>query len=147
MIKRHKKILELIELHEISTQQELANILIDNGFNVTQATVSRDIKQLNLVKYSNGKKSYYVERPRIFSEEQERYANVFKESVQSVRISGNLLVIKTLSGSANSAAALLDSFEYHEILGSVAGDDTVIAVIEDESKAEKILNTLNLLLD
>lgn len=144
--KRHDKILEIINNHEIDTQGELAQLLRGSGFNVTQATVSRDIRELGLVKVtaSGGRQKYQAAKP--VNEQKNRLIRVLKDSVQSVDQAQNLLVIRTGSGMAMAAAAALDQLELPEIVGCIAGDDTIMAAVrtveETASLMEKIRQML-----
>ena len=126
---RHEKILEIIENNEIETQGELAEKLRADGFKVTQATVSRDIREMGLVKVaaSGGRQKYEAARPA--NEEQNRFIRVLRDSVQSVDRAQNLLVIKTGSGMAMAAAATLDQLDLPEVVGCIAGDDTIMAAV------------------
>ena len=127
--KRHDMILEIIEKNEIETQGELAQMLRSSGFTVTQATVSRDIREMGLVKdaAADGKQKY--EAARQVNEEQDRFIRVLRDSVQSIDQAQNLLVIKTGSGMAMAAAAALDHLNVPEVVGSIAGDDTIMAAV------------------
>ena len=127
--KRHDKILEIIENNEIETQGELAELLRKSGFTVTQATVSRDIREMGLVKVaaSGTKQKYQAAKP--VNEEQNRFIRVLRDSVQSVDQAQNLLVIRTGSGMAMAAAAALDHLQLPEIVGCIAGDDTIMAAV------------------
>lgn len=144
--RRHDKILEIIENNEIETQGELAQMLRDSGFKVTQATVSRDIREMGLVKVaaSGSRQKYQAARP--VSKEQNRFIRVLRDSVQSVDQAQNLLVIRTGSGMAMAAAAALDQLELPEIVGCIAGDDTIMAAVrtveETASLMEKIRQML-----
>ena len=126
---RHDKILEIIEKHEIETQGELAQRLRDSGFKVTQATVSRDIREMGLVKVATagGRQKYESARP--VNEEENRFIRVLRDSVQSVDQAQNLLVIRTGSGMAMAAAAALDHLNFPEVVGCIAGDDTIMAAV------------------
>ena len=144
---RHKKIVELVRENDISTQEELAQILNNQGFNVTQATVSRDIRELKLTKgiSDSGKQKYFVETNEE-STLNEKYVRVFTECFVSMDMAMNILVIKTVSGMAMAVAAALDAMNFNEIVGTIAGDDTImcaIRTVEDTriliSKLEKIL--------
>ena len=142
-IKRQSKILELIKEYEIDTQELLADMLVDNGFNVTQATVSRDIRELKLSKVatSNGKQKYIA----INNEAKgvlERFKRVFKEGVVSMDFSGNIIVIRTIAGTAMGVAAALDAMDNIEVMGSIAGDDTVFCVVKNEEKAVTLIERL-----
>lgn len=127
--KRHDKILEIITNNEIETQGELAQLLRSSGFKVTQATVSRDIREMGLVKVasSSGKQKYEAAQPS--NEEQNRFIRVLRDSVLSVDCAQNLLVIRTGSGMAMAAAAALDHLDFPEVVGSIAGDDTIMAAV------------------
>lgn len=132
---RQEKILSLIENQEIETQEELANLLKDLGFKVTQATVSRDIKDLRLIKIMGKSGIYHYAAFRDNSSQySERVVNVFRESVISVDFSGNLVVIKTFSGAAMAASVAIDSMEWSEVVGCLAGDDTIFVAIRDPEK-------------
>ena len=137
---RHERILELIRENEIETQEELAAYLNRSGFAVTQATVSRDIRQLSLTKAPDaaGHMRYTVS-PGNTGSTSGRFRRVLKDAFVSVDVSGNILVIHTVSGMAMSAAAALDSFGWKELLGSIAGDDTIMAVIRRSEDAETVL--------
>lgn len=135
---RHQAIAGLIQKYRIGTQEELAERLKEAGFDITQATVSRDIRQMNLKKISpEGKKSYYA----IIKEElplKGAYANVLKESLISVTAAVNLLVLKTHPGMAMAVAAAVDALHFEEILGTIAGDDTVMAAVRTAEEAKAV---------
>ncbi|MDR2089636.1 MAG: arginine repressor [Clostridiales Family XIII bacterium] len=136
---RQNKILELINGHEIDTQEKLADLLQKSGHRVTQATVSRDIKELQLIKTLTpaGKYKYAVnagqERPA-----SERLVKIFRETVQSIEHSGNIIVIKTLPGCANAAAEAIDSLQFANILGSIAGDNTILLIARENADVAAI---------
>lgn len=133
---RHQQILELIRNEDIETQEELADRLKAKGFQVTQATVSRDIRQLELKKVAmKGGRSRYMVSPGGVTALSQRYSRVLRESYVSVEISINIAVIKTVSGMAMAAAAALDSLDWPELLGCIAGDDTVMCILRDPSDA------------
>ncbi len=140
---RHEQILKLITKYEVETQEELASLLNESGFQVTQATVSRDIRQLRLrkVQTEDGRQHYRPdsgEDPNLAM----RYQRVLRESFVSMDVSLNIVVIHTVAGMAMAAAAALDSLAWPEILGSIAGDDTIMAVLrspEDASSVKKRL--------
>ena len=132
MNRRQNAILEIINEVEIERQEELVAILIERGFDATQATISRDIKQLGLVKmHGEKKKIKYTQVKYATDGISAKFGNLFKESVLSIQTAGNIVVIKTVTGSANSAAAFLDKQDFETILGSIAGDDCIIAVPHD----------------
>lgn len=141
--KRQAKMLELIKKHEIETQEELSDYLEREGYQVTQATVSRDIRELKLTKVAmaNGRQKYAA---LLESNEDmaEKYGRVFRDGFTSIDIAQNILVIKTVSGMASAVAAALDAMNFHEIVGSLAGDDTIMCVFHNEDDAIKVMNRL-----
>ena len=127
---RQEKILELITRYEIETQDELIEFLGEEGYNVTQATISRDIRELRLTKVSCGFGVYkYVVSSQESHVHSVKYLNILKETVTNVEHAGNLVVVKTYAGMAQAAAAALDSMGWTEIIGSIAGDDTIMLVL------------------
>ena len=130
--KRHSMILKLIASENIETQEELARILSAHGFDVTQATVSRDIKELRLIKVQTGEGRYkYATVERAESDLQDRFINVFSNCVISMIAAGNIIVVKTIAGSASAAAEAIDSLRWPEIAGSIAGDNTIFVAVKD----------------
>lgn len=130
--KRHSAILKLIASENIETQEDLASLLSEQGYKVTQATVSRDIKELRLIKVQNGEGRYkYATVERAESDLQDRFISMFSSCVISISSSGNLIVIKTMPGSASVAAEAIDSMRWNEIAGSIAGDNTIFVAIKD----------------
>lgn len=129
---RHAKIRELIEHSEVETQEELAEALRKDGIEVTQATVSRDIKELRLIKVPAGDGKYRyafpVEQSVVFS--QSRMERMFRDSVTGMDYSQNIIVIKTLPGTANAVASTIDFARWPEIIGTVAGDDNILVVVK-----------------
>ena len=127
--KRHSKIVELINAFDIETQEELAQKLEESGFVVTQATVSRDIRDLKLSKvvYGDGKQKYSLMPKQ--DGISEKYVRILKEAFISMDMAQNILVLKTVSGMAMAVAAALDSLQMNEIVGCIAGDDTIMAAI------------------
>lgn len=143
---RHSKILELIEEREIETQEELASWLKQLGFNVTQATVSRDIKELRLIKVLTREGKYkYATIKNQDAGMSERTLKILRNSFVSIDYAGNMIVIKTLVGSANAAAVALDSLDVKDLLGCIAGDDTIFMLIRDEEKTPEIIEYFNTL--
>lgn len=142
-IARHAKILELIENYEIETQDELAQRLCEEGFNVTQATVSRDIREMKLTKIATekGRQKYAVISSHD-SEVTERMTRVFKEAVTKMDYAQNMIVIKTLGGMGMAVAVALDNMQNNEILGTIAGDDTVFCVVRSHNQAAVIIEKL-----
>ncbi len=128
-LKRHSKIVELIGKHDIETQEELADRLQEAGFRVTQATVSRDIRELKLTKVQgeNGRQRYVVmQHPSSFSD---KYIRILRDGYLSMDMAQNILVIKTVSGMAMAVAAALDAMHFYEIVGCIAGDDTIMCAV------------------
>lgn len=136
---RHEQILKLISEQDIETQEELAALLNRTGFAVTQATVSRDIRQLQLTKSpgKNGKLRYTTGAGDHLDLSQ-KYKRVLRYAFVSMDVSMNIMVIKTVSGMAMAAAAALDSLDWPEILGCIAGDDTIMVVIRKIEDAETL---------
>lgn len=129
-IERHSKIVELISKYEIETQEELAALLNKEGYNVTQATVSRDIRELKLTKMpvEGGKQKYVV----IQNKEgwmSDKYIRVLRDGYVSMDMAQNILVIKTVSGMAMAVAAALDAMQWNEVVGCIAGDDTIMCAV------------------
>jgi transcriptional regulator of arginine metabolism len=141
---RHSKILELIEEKEIETQEELATCLKQLGFNVTQATVSRDIKELRLIKVLTNEGRYkYATIKNQDVGMSERTLKILKNTFVSIDHAGNMIVIKTLVGSANAAAVALDSMTIKDVLGCIAGDDTIFVLVRSEDKVPEIIEYFN----
>ncbi len=137
---RQKRILELVNAHEIETQEKLAKKLRESGFNVTQATVSRDVKELQLIKQpgSSGR-SCYTQNTNIEAPISERFRKILRETILSIDAAGNMIVIKTLSGCASAAGEAIDTSNFPEIIGSLAGDNTIFMVIRSEEAVEGLL--------
>lgn len=147
-IARQNKILELIEAHEIDTQEKLVPLLAEHGFDVTQATISRDIKELNLIKTigPSGRYRYSVSKSQD-GPVSNRLSNIYRETVQSITYSGNIVLMKTLSGCANAAGETLDNLGLDHVIGSVAGDNTLLLVIDDPANSPGVVDHLNSLLN
>lgn len=140
---RQSKILELIENNEIETQEELALYLKGLEVEVTQATVSRDIRELRLVKVLSSSGKYkYAPINQNTEGTTSRLIKIFKNSIVSVNIAGHMLVIKTLPGAAQICASAVDSLELEGIVGSIAGDDTIFIAISDIERVKEIASTL-----
>ncbi len=139
-ISRHSKILEIIENNQIETQEELAEQLKNKGVNVTQATVSRDIKELRLIKVLSDDGRYkYAAMKDQNTMMTERLLKTFAETVLSIDYSGNIIVIKTFSGAANAAGEAIDAFDIKEIVGSVAGDNTIFILVRNAENVTGII--------
>ena len=136
---RHEAILDIISKNTIETQEQLIEKLSDAGYNVTQATISRDIRELRLTKVSCGFGVYkYVVSTQETHNHSAKYLNILKETITSVEHAGNLVVVKTYAGMAQAAAAALDSMGWTEIVGSIAGDDTMIIVLRSAETSRSI---------
>ena len=144
---RHSLILEIIEQKDIETQEELAEELKRRGVKVTQATVSRDIKELRLLKVLSDHGGYkYATVERAEKGMSERFIRILSESVISLDSVGNLIVIKTLSASANAAAEAIDSMKWSEVMGSIAGDNTILVIARSEEAVESLMARFNTLI-
>ncbi len=144
---RHQQILLLIRQYDIETQEELADLLNRTGFAVTQATVSRDIRQLQLQKVhlENGRQNYEQSAEENIDLSR-RYKRVLKDAFVSMDVSENIVVIRTISGMAMAAAAALDSLDWRELIGCIAGDDTIMCVLRTREDGENFLARVNELL-
>ena len=144
---RHKKILELIADNNIGTQEELADALNKAGYNVTQATVSRDIRALNLTKVTiDGVNQKYTTLSHSSPVPNDKYIRVLKEGYLSMDMAQNILVIKTVSGMAMAVAAALDEIHFHEIVGCIAGDDTVMCAVRSVDDTILLMDKLKKLI-
>ncbi len=140
---RHAKIHQLINEHEVETQEELVKLLERENFKVTQATISRDIRELRLIKVlaQNGKYKYasIKEKNEIITD---RFIKVFKESVVNIDHAENIVVIKTLPGAGQAAAAALDAIGRDEVVGTLAGDDTIFVVVRTKKDIQQVIEFL-----
>ena len=146
-LKRHEKIIELIEQYDIETQDELAELLRKEGFDVTQATVSRDIRKLALSKVpgKNGRQKYALLNHQDH-QMAEKYVGILREAFVSMDQAQNILVIKTVSGMAMAVAAALDEIHFHEIVGCIAGDDTVMCAVRSVDDTILLMDKLKKLI-
>ncbi len=145
-VERHSKIVELIGKYEIETQEELADYLNQSGFNVTQATVSRDIRELKLTKApsESGKQRYMVlQNNGNFSD---KYIRILQDGFLSMDMAQNILVIRTVSGMAMAVAAALDAIRFHEIVGCIAGDDTIMCAVRSVDDTILVMDKLQKLI-
>ncbi|MDE6059384.1 MAG: arginine repressor [Clostridia bacterium] len=141
---RHSKIMEIIEEKEIETQEELGQELARQNYAVTQATVSRDIKELHLFKVKGTQKRFrYTSILENESGLSDKMRVLFQACVVSIRPVGNLIVIKTLNGNATNAGAVIDKLNYWEVVGTVAGDDTLLLICENIEHVQSVVNRLN----
>lgn len=144
---RHALIIELIGKYNIETQEELVRHLNERGLNVTQSTVSRDIRDLKLSKvtYEGGRQryAYSMHSQEVLSE---KYSRVLRDGFVSMDIAPGLLVIKTVSGMAMAVAAAIDAMKMEEIIGSIAGDDTIMCAVHSTDDARSVMNSINKIL-
>lgn len=146
-VERHSKIVELIGKYEIETQEELADHLNRAGYRVTQATVSRDIRELKLskVQSESGKQHYVVLQSQgSFSD---KYIRILRDGYMSMDMAQNILVIKTVSGMAMAVAAALDAIHFHEIVGCIAGDDTILCAVRSVDDTILVMDKIRKLIE
>ncbi len=136
---RHSKIVEIVGTYNIETQDELIDKLRDIGLEVTQATVSRDVKQLGLIKVSTKDNKYKYAMPSVSTQESMRisvkYRNIIRETIIGVDYAQNIVVIKTYAGMAQAAAAAIDNMNWDDVVGTIAGDDTILIIMRTSEKA------------
>ena len=145
---RHNLILEIIENKDIETQEELAEELLNHGVKVTQATVSRDIKELRLLKVLSEHGGYkYATVERAEKGMNDRFIRILTESVVNIECVGNLMVLKTLSASASAAGEAIDSMKWSEVMGTIAGDNTLLIITRSNEAVETLIGRFNTLLN
>ena len=142
-VSSHAKIIELISQNDIETQEELAERLNDAGFKVTQATVSRDIRDLKLTKVSvdGGRQKYVVLKPEEDGMS-EKYIRVLRDGYVSMDMAQNILVIKTVSGMAMAVAAAVDAMKWKEVVGCIAGDDTIMCAVRSVDETVAVMEKI-----
>ena len=141
--KRHAKVVELINKHNIETQEELAERLNQEGFQVTQATVSRDIRDLKLTKVpTEGGRQKYTILKTPETAMSEKYMRVLKDGYVSMDMAQNILVIKTVSGMAMAVAAAIDAMNWNEVVGCIAGDDTIMCAIRTTDDTVNVMDKI-----
>ena len=138
-ISRHRKIIEIINKMDVETQEELAEILNKEGYNVTQATVSRDIKELKLTKVSSGNGGQKYDLVQQGDSVSEKYMHILKNGFVSMDMAQNILVIKTVSGMAMAVAAALDNMNLQGVMGCIAGDDTIFCVVRSSELCAEVI--------
>lgn len=145
---RHNLILEIIETKDIETQEELAEELKNRGVRVTQATVSRDIKELRLLKVLSEHGGYkYATVERAEKGMNDRFARILADSIVRVEPINNLIVVNTLTASANAAGEAIDSLKWGEVMGTIAGDNTLLIITRSNEDAESLMAKFNSLLN
>ncbi|MBE5764302.1 MAG: arginine repressor [Clostridiales bacterium] len=146
-IKRQQKLLDIIKQYEVETQEELIVLLNNAGYNVTQATVSRDINELKLIKVTGQNKKYkYSQVTQSKQIDNSKFLNLFKAAVVSIDVAQNLIVVKTLISNGAPVGATVDSLNYKEVVGCVAGDDTLLIVTHTMQEATVVAARLRELL-
>ncbi len=141
---RQNKILDIINTNEVETQEKLVELLKKAGYKVTQATISRDIKELQLIKTlsPSGRYKYTVgvseDRPI-----SDRFVKIFKETIQTINSAGNIIVVKTLSGCAAAAGEAIDNLNFPNVIGSIAGDNTLMLVVNDPANVPALMSRFN----
>lgn len=145
--RRHARILDLISEYPIETQDELLTRLKAEGYKATQATISRDIKDLRLVKTLGSDGKYrYVSASKNSTDIRSNFSALFSTSVNSIDFAQNMVIIKTLSGMAQAVCAALDSVNYKSVLGTIAGDDTIFVVCRTNELAVNLTDELKKLI-
>ena len=140
--KRQGQIIKIVREKQIRTHEQLINELKEQGFNVTQATVSRDIKELGLVKIPSSEGGSVYSVPPAIARDADKHLDIFSNTVKEINYALHTVVIKTYPGMASAVAASVDSTMHDDFLGSIAGDDTIIMITETESKAEVVTEKL-----
>ncbi|SFP84044.1 transcriptional regulator, ArgR family [Butyrivibrio proteoclasticus] len=144
---RHDKIIEIIASNVVETQEQLAALLKEAGYDVTQATVSRDIRQMKLAKQATEDGKYkYVYTTADSDAMQDKYVSVLRAGYVSMDVAQNLLVIKTVSGMAMALAAAIDALDFPQIVGCIAGDDTIMIAIKTSEEAVEVMEELRTLM-
>lgn len=145
---RHAKIIEMIQKYDVGTQKELANYLREAGLAVTQATVSRDIKELKLSKIPlrNGRQKYIILKQED-SHLGDKYIRVLRDGFSSMDMAQNILVIKTVPGMAMAVAAALDAMKFPEIVGCIAGDDTIFVAVRSVEETQALMDQIRVMLE
>ncbi len=142
-IGRHAKIVDLIGKHDIETQEELAEYLKREGYRVTQATISRDIRELKLTKIAtnDGKQKYALMQSQSTGMN-EKYLRVLKDGFVSMDMAQNILIVKTVSGMAMAVAAAIDAMHWSEVAGCIAGDDTIMCAIRSTEDTVRVMDKI-----
>lgn len=145
---RHRKIVEIIDKYDVETQEELANYLKEAGFDVTQATVSRDIRELKLTKVSigNGRQRYVVFRQNDAHME-DKFTRVLRDGFVSMDMAQNILVVKTVAGMAMAVAAAIDALKFKEVVGCIAGDDTIMVAVRTIEDTKALMDKIHKMME
>ncbi len=141
---RHRQIVEIINKYDVETQEDLANYLKEAGFEVTQATVSRDIRELKLTKVSNGRgKQRYIVLTQKDAHMEDRFIRVLKDGFVSMDMAQNILVVKTVAGMAMAVAAAIDALHFLEVVGCIAGDDTIMIAVRTIEDTHNLMDKIH----
>ena len=141
---RHRQIVEIINKYDVETQEDLAKYLKESGFDVTQATVSRDIRELKLTKVSNGRgKQRYIVLNQPNAHMEDRFIRVLKDGFVSMDMAQNILVVKTVAGMAMAVAAAIDSLDFPEVVGCIAGDDTIMIAVRTIEDTKNLMEKIH----
>lgn len=147
-ISRQSKIIELINKYDIETQEDLADRLMKDGYNVTQATVSRDIRELKLTKVAvDGGRQKYIVLQKTEPGMSEKYTRVLRDGFVSMDMAQNIMVVKTVPGMAMAVAAALDALQMNSIVGCIAGDDTIMCAIRTAEETVSVMEKLSKLIN
>ena len=147
-VNRHQKIVELVNKHHIETQEELADRLREEGFQITQATVSRDIRDLKLTKVQTDEgRQKYVVLKATENALRDKYIRIMKDGFVSMDMALNILVIKTVSGMAMAVAAAIDEMHWHEVVGCIAGDDTIMIAVRTIEDTRNLMDKIHKMMD
>jgi transcriptional regulator of arginine metabolism len=145
---RQRKIIEIIEKHHVETQGELTEYLKDAGYSVTQATVSRDIRELKLSKVPTGDgRQKYIVLKQDDSNMGDKYIRVLRDGFMSMDMAQNILVIKTVSGMAMAVAAAVDALRMKEVVGCIAGDDTILVAVRDVEETKELMDKIHVMIE
>ena len=141
---RHRQIVEIINKYDVETQEDLANYLKEAGFDVTQATVSRDIRELKLTKVSNGRgKQRYIVLNQPHAHMEDRFIRVLRDGFVSMDMAQNILVVKTVAGMAMAVAAAIDALNFPEVVGCIAGDDTIMIAVRTIEDTKNLMDKIH----
>ncbi len=141
---RHRQIVEIINKYDVETQEDLAKYLKEAGYDVTQATVSRDIRELKLTKVSNGRgKQRYIVLNQPNAHMEDRFIRVLRDGFVSMDMAQNILVVKTVAGMAMAVAAAIDALDFPEVVGCIAGDDTIMIAVRTIEDTKNLMDKIH----
>lgn len=145
--KRQRRILEIVQQESIATQKELADRLCAEGFDITQATVSRDIKELKLIKVATGDDCYKYGQAQDALPGDGKLRLIFREFVLSYDYSENIVIVNTAPGNANTVAYVIDRLNWAPVIGTLAGDDTIMLIVKAKEDVPKVIELIECYLD